>query len=196
MAVYGYGRVSRSKQETDLQLDAFKRAGVVDVVTEKWSSVGSRPRLQERLRALRPGDTLVVWKLDRVGRSLIDLLDILNQINAAGASFTSLTQSFDTSTPVGRLIYSILGAVAEFERSLIRERVVAGQEAARERGKTWGPKRVLSRPEALKVARMWRSGWAEQRLLADMFGMSESGLRDAIHWVENRGRWANRPSGH
>jgi DNA invertase Pin-like site-specific DNA recombinase len=135
---YGYGRVSTLVQDTRLQEDAFKRAGVRKIITEKWSSVGARPQLHALLARLQPGDEVVVYKLDRLGRSLQDLLGILERINAAGAGFRSLTEPIDTNTPAGKLMYSILGAVAEFERSLIRERVVAGQVAAYERGVKFG----------------------------------------------------------
>lgn len=194
MRKVGYARVSTIDQDNSLQLDALKVAGVHTVFREKGSGVGPRPQLHKALDSLCTGDVLIVWKIDRVARSLGDLLRILEVLKAAGASIRSLTEPIDTSSPIGEFTFQILGAVAQLERSMIRERVMAGQAAARARGKTWGPKRILARPEALQVARMWRSGWYEQRLLADMFGMSESGLRDAIHWVENRGRWANRPS--
>ncbi len=141
---YGYGRVSTATQDTALQQDAFKRAGVKKVTLEKWSSVGARPQLHALIATLRPGDTLVVYKLDRLGRSLQDLLDLLDKILRAGAAFKSLTEAIDTGTAVGRLIFSVLGAVAEFERSLIRQRSIAGQIAAIERGVKIGRPRKLS----------------------------------------------------
>lgn len=190
MRKVGYARVSTVDQDTALQLDALRKAGVRVVFREAGSGVGPRPELHRALDSLCAGDLLVVWKIDRVARSLGDLLRILEVLKGAGASIRSLTEPIDTSSPIGEFTFQILGAVAQLERSMIRERVMAGQAAARARGKTWGPKRVLQRSEALQVAGMWRSGWFDQRLLADMFGMSESGLRDAIHWAENRGRWA------
>lgn len=194
MRKVGYARVSTVDQDNSLQLDALKVAGVHTVFREKGSGAGPRPQLHKALDSLCTGDCLIVWKIDRVARSLGDLLRILEVLKSAGASIRSLTEPIDTSSPIGEFTFQILGAVAQLERSMIRERVMAGQAAARARGKTWGPKRILARPDALKVVAMWRSGWFEQRLLADMFDMSESSLRDAIHWVENRGRWANRPS--
>lgn len=194
MRKIGYARVSTADQDTALQLDALKKAGVYNVFREAGSGVGPRPELQRALGTLCAGDVLVVWKIDRVARSLGDLLSILAKLKSAGAAIRSLTEPIDTSTPIGEFTFQILGAVAQLERSMIRERVMAGQAAARARGKTWGPKRLLPDGEAVQVVRMWRSGWFEQRLLADMFGMSESGLRDSIHRMEKRGRWAARPS--
>ncbi|MBX3655209.1 MAG: recombinase family protein [Ramlibacter sp.] len=133
--------MSTVAQDTALQEDAFRRAGVRKVITEKWSSVGQRPQLMALLLRLRPGDTVTVYKLDRLGRSLQDLLTILERIGAAGASFRSLTEPIDTTTPAGKLMYSILGAVAEFEKSLIGERVRAGQVAAYRRGVRFGRRR-------------------------------------------------------
>jgi DNA invertase Pin-like site-specific DNA recombinase len=141
---YGYGRVSTIVQDTALQEDAFRRAGVEEIVTEKWSSIGARPALQRLIAVLLPGDVLVVYKLDRMGRSLQDLLTILNRINSAGAMFRSLTESIDTTTASGRLMFSILGSVAEFEKSLIGERVRAGQVAAYQRGVKFGRSRITT----------------------------------------------------
>ena len=112
----GYARVSSTEQETSLQLDALKRAKVKRVFQEKRSAVGRRPVLEAVLSSLKPGDTLVVYKVDRLARSLRDLLRILERLDAAGAEFKSLTEPFDTTTPVGEMVVHILGAVAQFER--------------------------------------------------------------------------------
>jgi DNA invertase Pin-like site-specific DNA recombinase len=153
MTVYGYGRVSTVLQDTSLQEDAFKRAGVDVVVTEKWSGVGARPALRALLAKLVAGDEVVVYKLDRLGRSLQDLLGILDQINAAGASFRSMTEPLETGTAAGKLMFSILGAVAEFERSLIRERTLAGQIAAYQRGVVLGRQKHATPPEVVEEMR-------------------------------------------
>lgn len=194
MALIGYARVSTGGQDTALQLDALARSGVRHVFEDSGSGVGPRPQLQRALSSLRAGDLLVLWKIDRAARSLSDLLHILSRIKASGAAIKSLTEPIDTSNPIGEFTFQILGAVAQLERSMIRERVVAGQIAARARGKTWGPRRLLTEEEAHKAVTMWRSGWYEQRMLAEMFGMSESALRDTIHRIEKRGRWLKRPS--
>lgn len=181
---YGYGRVSTNEQDTQLQEDAFKRAGVDVVVTEKWSSVGVRPRLQELLSKLGPGDVLTVYKLDRLGRSLQDLLCLLDRINAAGATFRSLTEPIDTTTPAGKLMYSVLGAVAEFERSLIRQRSMAGQQAARERGKHCGRPRSSTPEIERDVLRLWRSGWYTLRTLGRVFDLHESTIKRIVYRAE------------
>ena len=129
MALVGYARVSTKDQETHLQLDALAKAGVAHVWQEKASSVGSRPELRKCLAALRPGDVLVVYKMDRVARSLSDLLSILDSIKAAGADIRSLTEPLDTSGPIGTFMVQVLGAVAQLERSIIRQRTVADRKS-------------------------------------------------------------------
>lgn len=156
---YGYGRVSTVLQDTALQEDAFKRAGVDQLVFEKLSSVGARPALIRLLQQLRPGDVVVVYKLDRMGRSLQDLLSLLERIHAAGAGFRSLTEPIDTATAAGKLMYSILGAVAEFERSLIRERSLAGQVAAFKRGVKLGRRKDATPLEVVEEMKaLYRTG--------------------------------------
>lgn len=134
----GYARVSTKDQETHLQLDALAKAGVERVYQEKTSSVGARPELQKVLEALCPGDVLVVYKMDRIARSLKDLLSILDRIKVAGADIRSLTEPLDTAGPIGTFMVQVLGAVAQLERSIIRQRSVAGQVAAYKRGVRWG----------------------------------------------------------
>lgn len=150
----GYARVSTKEQETHLQIDALKKAGVVMIFEEKASSVGRRPELQKCLDELKAGDVLVVYKMDRIARSLKDLLSILDRISKAGAFIRSLTEPLDTSGPIGRFMLQVLGAVAELERSIIRERTVAGQIAAMKRGQVFGrPKRLTAEQEAAMLAR-------------------------------------------
>lgn len=147
----GYARVSTREQETHLQIDALKKAGAEMIFHEKASSVGRRPELQKCLDDLKAGDILLVYKMDRIARSLKDLLSILDRISKAGAFIRSLTEPLDTSGPIGRFMLQVLGAVAELERSIIRERTVAGQIAALKRGQTFGrPKRLT--PEQEKSA--------------------------------------------
>lgn len=177
---YGYGRVSTNAQDTQLQQDAFKRAGIRTVVYEKWSSVGARPQLMALLAKLQPGDELVVWKLDRMGRSLQDLLGLLERILKAGAAFRSLTEPIDTGTAAGKLMFSILGAVAEFERSMIRERSIAGQVAAMRRGVVIGgrPKKLNSRQVSqAKAMRQRGATWYE---IGRSLGVSHTTARRAV----------------
>ena len=144
----GYARVSTRDQETYLQLDALNKAGVEAIYEEKASSVSERPELQRCLAALKEGDVLVVYKMDRVARSLLDLLSILEKIKTRGAAIRSLTEPLDTSSPMGIFMLQILGAVAQLERSIIRERTVAGQVAAIKRGQLFGrPKRLTPEQE-------------------------------------------------
>ncbi|KAI9881952.1 MAG: hypothetical protein M1823_006333, partial [Watsoniomyces obsoletus] len=126
---------------TALQLDALRAAGVHRLFSESASGVGARPQLHHALDSLVAGDVLVVWKIDRIARSLNDFLRILDRLKGEGAALRSLTELIDTSTPIGEFVLQVLGAVAQLERSMIRERVMAGQRAARARGKRWGRKR-------------------------------------------------------
>lgn len=177
---YAYGRVSTNAQDTALQEDAFRRAGLRKVVTEKWSSVGARPQLAALLARLRPGDQVVVYKLDRLGRSLQDLLSILDHIHSVGASFRSLTEPVDTQTPAGKLMYSILGAVAEFERSIIRERSIAGQVAAIKRGVVVGGREKLLDRRASAIAKRMRKSGQTWYAIGDHFGVSHTTARRAV----------------
>ncbi|NPC57008.1 recombinase family protein [Caenimonas sp. S4] len=183
---YGYARVSTSEQENHLQLDALKAAGVERVFSEKRSSVGDRPQLRAAIAVLKPGDVLVVYKLDRVARSLKDLLTILEAIQHMGAGFRSLTEPIDTSSAVGTFIVQILGAVGQFERSLIRERAIAGQVAAYRRGVRWGGQpRAVSVGDAAEIFKLRETGLFTIPLLADIFECSESTVWRSI-WIASR----------
>ncbi len=149
--VIGYARVSTKEQDLSLQLDALSKYGCDRIFTDKMSSVKERQGLTDALGYLRDGDTLVVWKLDRLCRSLPDLIKISEQIRMMGAQLVSITESIDTSTPAGRLYFNILGALGQMERELIQERVKAGLAAARRRGKVPGKPRVSE--EKLELAR-------------------------------------------
>lgn len=179
----GYARVSTTDQDTALQLDALRKAGVRVIFNESGSGVGPRPQLQRALKRLCAGDVLVVWKLDRVARSLGDLLTILDRLKAAGSSIRSLTEPIDTSSPIGEFTFQILGAVAQLERSMIRERVMAGQAAARARGKRWGPPRQLSPDREAELVQLWLTGDYTQKNLADLFGVSLGVAKLAIYRV-------------
>jgi DNA invertase Pin-like site-specific DNA recombinase len=143
----GYARVSTQDQNPDLQLDALKAAGCEKVFTEKASGgQRDRPELTAALSYMRPGDSLVVWKLDRLARSMPQLIDTVSTLEDQGIGFRSLTEAIDTTTAGGKLVFHIFGALAEFERSVIRERTRAGLKAARDRGRKGG------RPPALSSA--------------------------------------------
>src|SRR3954454_21395314 len=132
----GYARVSTAEQTLDLQLDAFKHAGCSKIFTDTASGAkAERKGLEEALSYVRSGDILVVWRLDRLGRSLQHLIETIKELHNRGIGFRSLTEQIDTTTSGGKLIFHIFGALAEFERDLIRERTQAGLQAVRERGK-------------------------------------------------------------
>jgi DNA invertase Pin-like site-specific DNA recombinase len=135
----GFARVSTQDQNPTLQLDALKQAGCERIFTEKASGTQrDRPALKAALDYIRPGDTLVVWKLDRLARSLRQLIETVATLNARQIGLRSLTEAIDTTTPGGTLIFHMFGALAEFERSVIRERTRAGLASARARGKLGG----------------------------------------------------------
>lgn len=179
----GYARVSTTDQETRLQRDALRRAGVVRVYEEKASAAGRRPELERCLSSLSGADVLVVWKLDRLARSLRDLLNILERLHAVGAGIRSLTEPIDTSTPAGVLMVQVLGAVAQFERSIIRERVVAGQHAARARGQRWGRPRTLRADVEEEIVWRYVLGGGTYESLAREFDTSPLVVRAAVYRV-------------
>lgn len=135
----GYARVSTTDQKLDLQIDALKAGGCETIYSDKVCGASTqRPELEACLKYLRKGDILVVYKLDRLGRSLKHLLEIIDDLRTRGIGFKSISDGIDTTTNTGRLMFSIMGSFAEFERSLIQERTMAGLQAARDRGKLGG----------------------------------------------------------
>ena len=142
---YGYARVSTNDQKADLQIAALKSAGCEHIFTDTASGTASkRPELTRCLESLRAGDTLIVWKLDRLGRSLSHLVAVLGELQGKGVAFLSLTEAIDTESAAGRLLGHMLAALAEFERTLIVERTQAGLKAAKKRGVKLGRRRSLS----------------------------------------------------
>jgi DNA invertase Pin-like site-specific DNA recombinase len=145
----GYARVSTHEQTLALQQDALEKAGCEQIFTDRVSgSKAERKGLTEALSHLRVGDTLVVWRLDRLGRSLRHLIDTITALNARGVGFKSLTENIDTTTSGGKLVFHIFGALAEFEREIIKERTLAGLASARSRGKVGGRPKALTVKEA------------------------------------------------
>lgn len=154
MAVIGYARVSTRDQELGLQTDALAEAGCTRTFQDHASGAkADRPGLEEALAYLRSKDTLVVWRLDRLGRSLSDLLRIVSDLEARGVAFRSLREAIDTSTSGGKLVFHIFGSLAEFERDLIRERTHAGLAAAAARGRKGGRRPVVT-PDRLRRAQV------------------------------------------
>lgn len=175
MALIGYARVSTSEQDAALQLDALRGQGAVRIFEESASGgARERPQLRAAMEYLRPADTLVVWKLDRLARSLSHLLEIATELNHRECGLRSLTEAIDTTNAGGRLIFHVFGALAEFERSMIRERTIAGLAAARARGRKGGRPKALG-PERLAVAAaLVRDGALTIRQVAAQLGVSEA----------------------
>lgn len=185
----GYARVSTSDQETRLQMDALKAAGVAVVYSEKGSSVGPRPQLRRALGDMRRGQILVVWKLDRLARSLKDLLALLDQLRAMGCSLRSLTEPIDTSSALGEFVLQMLGAVAQFERSLIRERAIAGQIAAYKRGVKLGRRSQSTTKETVEEMQvLYETGLFTYPDIAAFFGVHPSTAKRLITGRDSRPR--------
>jgi len=155
----GYARVSTNDQETATQVAALKAAGCERIYREKASGGRwDRPELHRLLDQLRKGDVLVVWKLDRLSRSLRDVLTIMERLGDSGAGFRSLTEAIDTTTPAGRMMMQMVGAFAEFERAMLRERTKAGLDSARREGRIGGRRPKLSPQQQSEIRKMVSKG--------------------------------------
>ena len=180
----GYMRVSsdNDRQTTDLQRDALLEAGVDprQLFADKASGArDDRPGLQQALAYVQPGDCLVVWKLDRLGRSLPHLLQIVTTLQAQGVAFRSLTEQMDTTTPQGAFLFSVFGALAQYERALTQERIRAGLAAAQRRGKRGGRPQAIS-DEKLAAIRAALDGGASKAAICRTFGVKRTTLYDAL----------------
>jgi DNA invertase Pin-like site-specific DNA recombinase len=172
----GYARVSTDDQHLDLQRDALKKAGCSVTYEEKASGKSAdRPELAQALKALRAGDTLVVWRLDRLGRSLPDLVRIVTELEHRGVHFESLTERIDTSSATGKLTFHLFAALAEFERNLIRERTQAGLASARARGRKGGRRPKLDTQARHEIKTLLQSGVRAQDV-ARRYGVARSTL--------------------
>ncbi|MGJ8678295.1 MAG: recombinase family protein [Akkermansiaceae bacterium] len=169
----GYARVSTDEQSPELQIDALKSAGCERIYVDTVSGAKSdRPELEQLKSILRKGDTLVVWRLDRLGRSLKDLITWMNELVEQEIHFESLQEKIDTATPTGKLVFHLFGAIAEFERDLIRERTHAGLVAARARGRKGGRKPKLSTSQRKVLAQLYREKKHSIAELTQMFSIS------------------------
>ncbi len=195
--IYGYARVSTTDQDPALQTEALSGAGCVEVVTDHASGgTRERPGLTGLLERLVAGDVVVVWKLDRLSRSLVDLLWILDRISGAGAGFRSVTESIDTTTPAGRMMMQMLGAFAEFERAMIRERTLAGLQAAKKKGRHLGRRAQLNHEQAAMVIELLLSG-RSQREVGRLFGVGKTTIyRIWKHHISGQGFGAPDPASH
>jgi len=191
--IIGYARVSAQDQNPQLQLDALDGASCEQVFQERVTgALRDRPELVACLRTLRKGDALVVWKLDRLARSLKDLVETIHDLSQRGVGFRSLTESIDTTSSGGRLVLHIFGALAEFEHSLIRERTIAGLVAARARGRKGGRKPALSQTDVRKAAAMLADPHITKAEVAKHFSVSRVTLNAALA----RAGLADQPQTH
>lgn len=176
----GYARVSTKDQKLDLQIDALKNAGCEKIFSEVISGASrERPVLNAMLEQCRDGDTIVIYKLDRLGRSLIHLVTLVNKLISDGIYLKSLTDNIDTSTSQGKLMFNLFASLAEFERDLIRERTQAGLQAARARGRLGGRPQGLSKEsqtKAIAAASLYQEGKMTTKQIADMLKISRTTL--------------------
>ncbi|KWH40553.1 recombinase family protein [Burkholderia stagnalis] len=177
MTQLGYARVSTEEQSLDLQLAALSTAGCMQVFTDHGISGAAqeRPGLRALLNVAQPGDTLVVWRLDRLGRSLSHLIQLMTDLQHRGVEFQSLNEAIDTRTPTGRFMFHMIAALAEFERALIAERTRAGMSAARQRGQRIGRPPALT-PDQVAVARQMIHGHSMEEV-ADHFDVHAVTIR-------------------
>jgi DNA invertase Pin-like site-specific DNA recombinase len=180
-SLIGYARVSTADQDPALQHDALSRVGCSKVFTDKASgALDRRPALDKLLDYMREGDTLVVWKLDRLGRSLSHLINTVTALEQRGIGFRSLTEGFDTTTPGGKLIFHVLGGLAEFERNIIRERTRAGLAAARARGRKGGRRPKITQVSLAQARRMVDEKQLTMQQIADILKVSRATLYRAL----------------
>jgi DNA invertase Pin-like site-specific DNA recombinase len=168
----GYARISTSEQDTKMQVAALQSAGCELIFREKASGGRwERPELHKLLSQLRKGDVLVVWKLDRLSRSLRDVLTIMERLQEKKAGFRSLTEAVDTTTPAGRMMMQMVGAFAEFERAMLKQRTKAGLDAARKEGRIGGRRPKLKPHQQQEIMRLVRTGKKTAADAARLFGV-------------------------
>ena len=173
----GYARVSTDDQTLDLQRDALERAKCLKIYEEHASGKNmTRPELEACLKSLREDDTLVIWRLDRLGRSLGDLIELTNELQSRRIDLESLTEKLDTGSPTGKLVFHVFAALSEFERNLISERTLAGLKAARARGRKGGRPRKLQTKELKTIRAFLKTTEVSVQEIAARFGVSRSTL--------------------
>ena len=173
---YGYARVSRADQALAGQTEALRAAGCTRIWTDTASgATTSRPELDDLMSHLRAGDVLTVWRFDRIGRSLPHLLQVVDDLQARGVEFVSLNEKIDTTSTSGKLVFTIFGAIAEFERNLIRERTQLGLAAAREQGRTGGRPPKMT-PAKIRQARRMRGDGVTMTEIAEVLGVGRATL--------------------
>ena len=185
----GYARVSTHEQNLDLQRDTLEAAGCKRIFEDMLSGAKSeRPGLAQLKDHLREGDTLVIWRLDRLGRSLKDLIEWVNYLEEQGIALNSLQESIDTSTPTGKLVFHIFGALAEFERNLISERSRAGMEAARARGRRGGRPSALSPEQKKLVFKLHQDPEQTIDSIRALFNVSRKTIYNAVNEIKKNQR--------
>lgn len=185
---FGYARVSTKDQSLNLQIDALKKAGCKEIIQEQISGANTRrPKLNKMIEQLRKGDVVIVWKLDRLGRSLRELVLLIDRFQELGVEFQSIEDNIDTTTPGGKLSFHIFAAMAEFERNLISQRTKAGMEAARSRGRKGGRPKGLSK-KAQDKARLAESLYKEkQRSISEICHHLDISKPTLYRYLRNRG---------
>jgi DNA invertase Pin-like site-specific DNA recombinase len=182
----GYARVSTLEQNLDLQIDALEKAGCKKIITDEVSgSVADRPGLAQLKDILREGDTVVVWRLDRLGRSLKHLITLVNDFDRSKVALESLQESINTTTSAGQLIFHMFGALAEFERNLIRERTKAGLASARSRGRLGGRPKQLDLNKRQLVVKLYNDKEHTVKSICQMMGISKPTLYQYLKEGEN-----------
>ena len=183
----GYARVSTDDQTLDLQRDSLTEAGCERIFEDTAGGAAERPSLHDALSHLRIGDTLVVWRLDRLGRSLKDLIARAEDLRTRDVGLRSLQEAIDTDSSSGRLIFHIFGALAEFERALIRERTQAGLEAARARGRLGGRRKRLDPRQRAHAVELYRSRQHTVKEICGLMGISRATLYAYVEEFTERG---------
>ena len=180
MSIIGYSRVSTADQDPRAQIQALRSAGCERIFTDHASGASTaRPQFNAALDYLRRGDVLVVWRLDRLGRSLAHLIETVQTLGQRGIELRSLTEAIDTTTSTGRLLFHLAGAFAQFERDLIRERTLAGLASARAEGRTGGRPTVMT-PERTRQAHNMRQAGASLATIASVLGVGKSSVWRAL----------------
>lgn len=183
----GYARISTLEQNLDLQIDALEKVGCKKIITDEISgSVAERPGLARLKENLREGDTVVVWRLDRLGRSLKHLIALVNEFEILKVGFESLQESINTTTSTGQLIFHMFGALAEFERNLIRERTKAGLESARSRGRLGGRPKQLDNNKRQLVVKLYKDRTHTILEICQMMGISKPTLYQYVREMDGK----------
>ena len=191
----GYARVSTHEQNLDLQKDALKKTGCKKIFVDKVGGVAAaRPGIDEILSYLREGDTLVVWRLDRLGRSLKHLIDLVGKLKERKIGFQSLQETIDTTSSGGKLVFHIFGALAEFERNLIQERTKAGLAAARARGKKGGRPKALNDQQRQLVVRLYNERKNSIKEICEMMKISKPTLYSYLYQEKSQQQLDKGPS--